>query len=424
MSKASDLREAFWAEDIKNGGLIKNQYDEIKRVLSEKDFQWVKDKFRDIKVHAIKNTNYYKAFNADDEFPVVNKVLLIERHSEFLAKGDFNGPVHISSTSGSTGTPFSVEQDIVKRKRNIADLKAFGELCDYPSHEAMVFFRVLSEKLHRTLEQEEKENIYYIDSSRLDDEHLEEMYQVILFRNPRIIFSYPSTLVSLAKYIKENHPEAEFEGLKSVLMAGEGISEENRALLADIFKATVYRRYSDMELGILGQDMGDGGEYTLNFGSYYFECLKLNSDEPAESDEIGRIVITDLFNYAFPMIRYDTGDLGVMEYKENEFPVLKEIHGRVRDCVYSTDGNIISPARISVSMWGVENIRQWQFIQDMRTEYTLKINADVNGDYSAIVTKFKDLLGADANIKIELVDDIPVLSSNKRRAVICNYTKE
>jgi phenylacetate-CoA ligase len=424
MKMPDELRVEFWKEDAQTGGFIKSQYDEIKRVLEEKDFQWVKARLREIKNHAIQNTKYYHSYRVDDTFPVMTKSMLIEQHSLILAKEGFREPIHISSTSGSTGTPFSVEQDLIKRKRNIADLQVFGELCEYPPREKMVFFRVLSAKLHRTPEQEARENIFYVDSSRLDDEHLEEMYQIIVEKKPRIIFSYASTLVALAEYVKNNHAGAVFPELKSALTAGEAISEDNRQMLANVFGCKAYRRYSDMELGILGQDFGDGGAYKLNWGSYYFECLKLDSDEPTEDGEVGRIVITDLFNYAFPMIRYDTGDLGVMEYRQNDFPVLKEIHGRIRDCVYSTDGKIISPAKISVSMWGVEGVKQWQFIQNTIDNYTLKLNADSTGDYSAIIRILKRILGENAEIIIEFVEDIPVLSSNKRRAVICNYSKE
>lgn len=418
-----ELRADFWKADLERGGIIRSQYDEIKRVLSEKDMQWVKERLLDIKRHAIKNTEFYKGLCETDNFPVVNKTMLIENQVACSAKEGFQTPTHTTSTSGSTGTPFSVVQDYKKRNRTIADLQVFGELCDYPPRERMVFFRVINAKLHRTPEQEDRENIYYIDSSDLGDTHLEEMKQTLLEKQPRIVFSYSSTLVELAKYIKKTGIPQEGFSMKSVLTGGEGISDENRRLLEKVFGCTVYRRYSDMELGILGQDSGNSSAYVLNWGSYYFECLKMDSDEPAEPGEAGRIVITDLFNYAFPMIRYDTGDLGVMDYPADGFPILKEIYGRVRDCVYALDGRLISPAKISVMMWGAEEIKQWQFIQEEKDRYVLKLNCEHNIDEAAFEKKFKDLLGADARIEIEYVEEIPVTSSNKRRAVVCNYQK-
>ncbi len=419
-------RTEFWEQDKAEGGLIYDQYTEIKRVLSNADREWVKERYREIKAHAIKNTPFYSSFSPDDTFPVVTKADILENYEAHKAVGDFLTPTHISSTSGSTGVPFSVIQDLKKRKRTIADLKVLGELCDYPSHERMVMFRVLSDKLKRTPEQEARENIYYIDSSGLDSVSLDRMTDRIFELKPRIVFSYASTLVALADRIRSRGiPAEEFSSVRSVLTAGEGIFEENRQKVSEVFGCPVYRRYADMELGILGQDRGDGGCYHLNWGSFYFECLKPGSDEPAEYGETGRIVITDLFNYAMPMIRYDTGDLGIMQRDGADgFPYFTEIHGRSRDCVYTTAGEIISPAKISVSMWGVESVKQWQFVQKGQREYLLRLNADKNADTSGILKKMRGALGEDALIDIEYVDEIPVLSSNKRRAVICEWKKQ
>lgn len=169
--------------------------------MSSENIDWVHEQCRAVKKHAIEQTEYYKNYNVDDEFPVVDKMSILANYEKHKAKSGFDLPIHISSTSGSTGTPFEVQQDYKKRMRNIADLKVYGEMCDYPSHERMVFFRVLGEKLHRTPEQEDAENIYYIDSSDLGEKHLAEMLNAIIDKKPRIIFSYASTLVELAKYI-------------------------------------------------------------------------------------------------------------------------------------------------------------------------------------------------------------------------------
>ena len=193
------LRTRFWLEDKKEGSPIRSQYEEIKRVLSNKDMEWVMEHVQRIKSHAIKETMFYKEYEERDVFPVMNKSLLIQNMESCMAKAGFQLPIHMTYTSGSTGTPFAVAQDYMKRKRTIADLKIFGELCGYPSHERMIFFRIINEKLHRTKEQEEQENIYYIDSSILDDVHLQRMLDAILEMKPRIVFSYSSTLAELAK---------------------------------------------------------------------------------------------------------------------------------------------------------------------------------------------------------------------------------
>ena len=368
------LRNAFWQEDKKQGELIHKQYKEIKAVLAKQDIAWVEVQYKKLKEHAIKETEFYKHYQISDEFPVMNKNILMKNMDSCKAKGGFEKPLHVTYTSGSTGIPFAVVQDYRKRKRTIADLKVFGEMCDYPSHERMLFFRIINDTLHRTKEQEEIENIYYIDSSLLDDVHLQNMLEAILVKKPRIIFSYSSTLIELTKYIEKLKIPSKCFSMKAVLNAGESLAEEERKRMECVYGCRVYRRYSDMELGILGQDLGDGGSYSLNYGSYYFECLKKDSDKPAADGEVGRIVITDLFNYAFPMIRYDTGDLGIMQHIKHGFPKLLEIYGRVRDCVYTPEGILLAPAKISTSMWGIKGLKQWQFIQNTENEYTITLH--------------------------------------------------
>lgn len=423
MTTPEELRKEFWENDIKSGGGILNQYLEIKRVLEENDLEWCKSKLKDIKSYAIANTEFYSHYSIDDEFPVVNKSVMIENYKAFKATCSVPEPIHISSTSGSTGMPFSVEQDAVKRKRHIADLKVFGELCDYPSHERMVCFRATIEHFHRTSEQEERENIYYIESGNLSDDCLANMVRAIIEKKPRIILAYASTIVELAKYIERVGKTKSGFSMKSVLTMSEAISEGDRKLAESVFGCTVYRRYSDMEMGILGQDMGNGSAYKLNWGSYYFEILKLDSDKPVEEGEVGRIVVTDLFNHAFPMIRYDTGDLGAFIKNGNRIE-LKDVFGRRVDSVYDCENNLLSPHVITNSMWGLEHIRQWQFVQTGNGEYKIVLNADKKDvDETFFIDNFKRILGQKAQISIEYVDEIPVLSSGKRKYIINEYKK-
>ena len=62
------LRNDFWKSDIEHGGVIFNQYEEIKRVLCNKDMAWVEERLGDIKLHAIEQTEFYKDYELTDEF--------------------------------------------------------------------------------------------------------------------------------------------------------------------------------------------------------------------------------------------------------------------------------------------------------------------------------------------------------------------
>jgi phenylacetate-CoA ligase len=142
---------------------------------------------------------------------------------------------------------------------------------------------------------------------------------------------------------------------------------------------------------------------------------------------LGRIVITDLFNYSMPMIRYDTGDIGMFENlptKSNPFPVLKNIEGRKMDSVYDTKGKIISSFVIYFYFYKYYPLlKQHQFIQIGKKEYLIKLNT-YTGSFEheqKLIESIQEDFGKDAFVKISLVNEIPSLSSGKRKKVVNSY---
>src|SRR5690606_38801420 len=92
--------------------------------------------------------------------------------------------------------------------------------------------------------------------------------------------------------------------------------------------------------------------------------------------QLGRIIVTDFFNFAMPMIRYDTGDLGTMEevlINGYNRLVLSVVEGRKLDQIYDTQGNLVSSYIVYKNMWNYTEIDQYQFIQKNTKEYLFKI---------------------------------------------------
>jgi phenylacetate-CoA ligase len=137
----------------------------------------------------------------------------------------------------------------------------------------------------------------------------------------------------------------------------------------------------------------------------------------------GRIVVTDLFNYAMPLIRYDTGDIGVMTKtgepgkKRLFFP---RIEGRKLDFIHSTAGKRLSPHFIDHALRKYDSIDQFQLVQTGKTRYILKLNTVNTSEsfYRDVKSTLKKYVGDDALISIEFVHEIPLLSSGKRQFVV------
>ena len=178
-----------------------------------------------------------------------------------------------------------------------------------------------------------------------------------------------------------------------------------------------------MENGILAQNYigGDDNDFLCNWASYYFEVLKMDSNKPAGGGESGRIVVTDMFNKAFPMIRYDTGDVGCLKTGKNGWKYLSDVSGRRSDLIYDSKGLILCPHLITNTMWGLQYVNQWQFIQEDAKQYRIKFSSiapKANKELEEKVNKLKKLLGKNAEITLEEVSEISVLASGKRKSIV------
>ncbi len=314
-------------------------------------------------------------------------------------------------------------QNYEKRSRVLAEIVYFGELCGYTIGQRYAFIRSWNSQSRKSPLESFLQNLIAIDTSRLDEESLETM-RSLLKRDKRLscILGYASSLDLLAQHLLEKGETPEsFKRMKVVISGSEILSDKARRNLKRVFGCNVVSRYSNQENGLIAQEVSDN-VFLINRASYYLEFLKPNSNEHARPGELSRIVLTDLFNYAMPMIRYDTGDLAIFDEHPDYGRVITSIEGRVRDFFYDTQDRLLSPSAITVQMWKFDRLRQFQFIQDGRAKYLLKVNG-ARGVYEDddFIEVIENIVGKNANITIEHVDGIPQLQSGKFRQVICNY---
>lgn len=168
---------------------------------------------------------------------------------------------------------------------------------------------------------------------------------------------------------------------------------------------------------MLAQDDGDAANLYLNPAHYHFEILRENSSEPVPTGQVGRIVLTDLHNYAMPLIRYDTGDLGSIHLVEDKNGVIRaalhQLRGRRTDVIYNDRGEPISPHAIT-NMARFHASGQFQIVQRGHGQYVFKAVADGPGPPGVLDAKLRQILGDRAELRYEFVEHIPPLPSGKR----------
>ena len=139
---------SFWFLDFLKGGKIKGHFTDIKYILenfdTDESIKRRNDYLENILNHAVNTVPFYsktKGFNSITEFPIVNKLILREQFDNFLSKKHNHKKSFEVSTSGSTGTPFLVRQDIIKKQRNRADTIYFSRKAGYNIGHKLFYMR-------------------------------------------------------------------------------------------------------------------------------------------------------------------------------------------------------------------------------------------------------------------------------------------
>lgn len=440
--RAFYLRNRFWIKDFFNGSPIGKPYREIKYIMehSYEEGLPIREKALSqlLDYYCLYSEYYRNIFHGGREkkclsqCPVQTKLTLIANHDKMVVPENVIpgqiGDVFIQKTSGSTGNPLAMPQDTRKRKRRIAEIKYFGKQLGFNTHEKLIHLRTWNQWQQKTIDQIRKENIVPFDVKRIGENDMIELCELINKEKALSLRGYASCFDRLSKVARKYNYR--FPSLKIIVSTSESLEDDVRAAVKKYMGCEIASQYANEECGILAQErvptLTSDNRMYFNWAGYYIEVLKMDSDEPAEYGNIGRIVLTDLYNFAFPVIRYDTGDTCVLlppdEYS-NGYPVMGKLYGRRFDLTFATDGTPIYPLAYGRILKNYDCISLWQFIQEGERDYCLRLvlkNKDKRS-IEEIRQNIMDILGHGADVKIEVTDDIPVLQSGKRKPVLNNW---
>lgn len=425
MKKLELLRQkAFWMLDTMKGGPIRQQFSDIKAIMDSSLAN--NDYLQNILDYVTKNIPYYKKFDKWsrlEDFPIVNKSIIRNNEEQFINPTLDRKTLTARETSGSTGMPFVLYQDPRKRTRATADTLWFSDKAHYELGTRLYFSRVWDKKTTRSSWQCLKQNWVLHDASALSDNALQQfLHQLETDNSTKSVIIFASSLTAIAKYLERNNmtPKAKIE---SFITVSESLPLWTKQVIERRFQTPVFSRYSDEELGILAQQAEGSNDFIINRASFHIELLDMDNDKPVTDGEEGRVVVTDLFNRAMPLIRYDTGDIAAFKVGSDR-AIFEKVGGRRVDCIWDTNGGLVSPYVINTPMHEYLEIQQYQFIQDGERNYTMLLNMKDGGAFSRkdkMTAMLKSYLGQDAEITVKYVGEIPVLKSGKRKQVVNNY---
>jgi phenylacetate-CoA ligase len=148
-------------------------------------------------------------------------------------------------------------------------------------------------------------------------------------RGPVYLNTFPSNASALARYVRNN--AAAKPELLAVFTAGEPITADVRREVEAHLGCPCYDLISNAEFGMIAAECPAGEGYHLQSELARIELLGQN-ERPVKAGQWGRVVITPLYNFAMPLIRFDTGDLAM--YKADmcscgrQHPLIGPVYGR------------------------------------------------------------------------------------------------
>lgn len=152
--------------------------------------------------------------------------------------------------------------------------------------------------------------------------------------------------------------------IEQLITLGDRIDDAFRALIRRAFGAEVKDRYSCEEVGYIALQCPEHDWYHVVEPAVIVEIVN-DAGEPCEIGEPGRVLVTSLINPAMPMIRYELGD--VAEWGEPcdcgiTWPVIRQIHGRVRRYITSPSGEPVYATFIDAPFADIDGLLEFRVV--------------------------------------------------------------
>jgi phenylacetate-CoA ligase len=335
-----------------NGFPMREAKAELRKIVafSEKEHEvFIENKKQEIVNYHLQNNSFYKELVGSknyknwEDLPVLNKQNLQKPLQERLSKGYSTKNSYVNKTSGSSGTPFIFAKDkychALTWASNIYRFGWYG--IDFNTSYQARFYGIPMDFIgnKKELFKDYLSHRFRFSIFDLSDAVLEKILKK--FQNTKFdyINGYTSSIVLFAKFLQKKNIvlSSICPSLKVCMVTSEMLFEDDKLLLEKQFGVPIVNEYGASELDLIAFQNTEA-EWQVNSETLFVEILDENN-KAVPNGTSGRIVITSLFNKAHPFIRYDIGDIGILDEKSTlQKPILKKLIGRTNDVAVLPSG--------------------------------------------------------------------------------------
>jgi phenylacetate-CoA ligase len=402
------------------------------------------EKLEQLLLHAYNNVPYYQELLPEcgvvrdgkvilDNFssiPVLTKDI-IRAQGKNLYSSDYQSRKTYENTSGgSTGEPVRFIQDRQYDDWNIATKLYFNLVLGKDLGQPEIkFWGSDRDILAGNLTAKDRLiNFFYnrrfFNSYRLGEQEIRRLIALNNRFKPVAYWAYMESALELSNYLSRH--KLYFHPPKIVVSTIGPLTEEVKERIESNMNCKVYNQYGSREVGVVScQCQKQRSMHTFPWWNYV-EILD-EQDRAVENQE-GRVIVTTLYNYSMPLIRYDIGDVAITggwgcDCGRNSM-LLKKVVGRTLGYFKKADGSLAHSHFLVQALFFRDWIKRFQIIQDEINHVLIKVQLNDNAhadqsDLEDIVRKTKILMGESCNVDFEYVQDIERTPSGKFVYTLC-----
>lgn len=384
---------------------------------------YIKSELKFVLNTAVQNTEFYAKFDSNEfnSFPFLTKQIINSNHSCFISKVKPKVVVN-GYTSGTSGSPLMVPQSMQSVVKEFAFVKRLLEWAGYKKGDRRAWLRgdlivPLEQKKGPLWRYSFFEKMIIFSTFHLSKQTMQSYIDKMVSYKVDIIQAYPSSIVLLAKFLKENNRYYPSK-LKSIITSSEQLTNDDRALIEERFRCNVFDWYGLFER-VAAISNCEHGRYHLLTDYSYVELEQV-------SDDIYEIIGTNFNNKFYPLIRYKTGDQIVVSDEKacpcgRVYPLVKKVIGRQVQHVYNVNRDRVFALDQCVKE--AKGIIGSQFEQFKYGEITIHIivNQEFNEQQKIkIENAVKARLGLEMNVIFNFVNELKRTRNGKIIQAICH----
>lgn len=356
--------------------------------------------------------------------PLLTKDIIRERQRDLVREDVPVEQLLAHHSGGSTGVPLTFYRE--RSYLDASDAGTFRNLAQagWRPGEMVAFFWGGNDRIYNMARWEfevrqKMRRMYQFDPFHSGDEEMGRWLERWPTLNAAVALGYASTLARFAQFIDASGGRV--SPLKGVFTTAEKLYQPQREMISRVFGCHVYDCYGSSEVQNIAAEC-PAGKMHVNSDFVVLEVDRSGQQPDAPLP----FVLTSLWNWAMPFIRYRNEDCGELLDGTcgcgNNFPLMELNIARVSDNFVLPGGKVVHGEFFTHLMYGSEGVTSFQFHQTAPDAITIWV-VPGPGDAArralsleAAVRQIKDLApGYDIKIEVRETQSIPLSSAGKHR---------